>query len=45
MAATRRNMPMHKHRRYDLYGDAPHAAPAAAGEDGDDEATKGLGFG
>ena len=37
---------MHKHRRYDLYGDGPHAAPAAADDGGDDdEATKGLGFG
>jgi predicted amidohydrolase len=29
---TRENMPMHLHRRYDLYGDGPHSA--------DDDATK-----
>ena len=36
--ATRSNMPMHLHRRYDLYGDGPHgAAPAgAASPQGDD---------
>ena len=38
IATTRSNMPMHLHRRYDLYGDGPHgAAPAgAASQKGDD---------
>ena len=38
ISATRSNMPMHLHRRYDLYGDGPHgAAPAgAAPQKGDD---------
>ena len=34
--ATRSNMPMHLHRRYDLYGDGPHgAAPEGAAPQGD----------
>ena len=28
VASTRANMPMHEHRRYDLYGDGPHQAGA-----------------
>ena len=37
IAATRSNMPMHLHRRYDLYGDGPHgAAPEGAAAQGDE---------
>ena len=37
IATTRSNMPMHLHRRYDLYGDGPHGAAAegAAAPKGD----------
>lgn len=40
---TRDNMPMHAHRRYDLYGDGPHAA--APSEPGAEAKTDGLFFG
>ena len=39
---TRENMPMHHHRRYDLYGDGPHQREAEAAPAQD---TKGLFFG
>ena len=45
--STRDNMPMHAHRRYDVYGDAPHEAAGAArrgATDVDDERHKGLFF-
>lgn len=46
---TRDNMPMRAHRRYDIYGGAPHAATpdgteAGATSDADDEKHKGLFF-
>eukprot|EP00933_Yihiella_yeosuensis_P024335 TRINITY_DN18864_c0_g2_i1.p1 TRINITY_DN18864_c0_g2~~TRINITY_DN18864_c0_g2_i1.p1 ORF type:complete len:312 (-),score=64.22 TRINITY_DN18864_c0_g2_i1:258-1193(-) len=31
--STRDNMPMHKHRRYDIYGDGPHARDQAHEEE------------
>ena len=46
--SARDNMPMHAHRRYDVYGDAPHeaagAAPRRGATDVDDERHKGLFF-
>ena len=44
--STRRNMPMDRHRRYDIYGDGPHAAaPPPPPDEAETEAAKGLGFG
>jgi predicted amidohydrolase len=44
---TRENMPMHLHRRYDLYGDGPHAADESTKEEWEalEEKCKGLFFG
>lgn len=44
VASTRANMPMHAHRRYDIYGDPPHAK-AAAGEDDRPEGDDSMFFG
>ena len=49
--ATRANMPMHDHRRYDLYGDGPHEASKADSEEEasrrkeEERAKEGLFFG
>ena len=49
--ATRANMPMHDHRRYDLYGDGPHEASKADSEEAasrrkeEERAKEGLFFG
>ena len=40
--STRQNMPMHEHRRYDLYGDGPHQT---AKEGASAEGTEGMFFG
>jgi len=44
---TRGNMPMALHRRYDIYGDGPHAMeqPATGVNRPKEEETKGMGFG
>ena len=42
LRSTRQNMPMHEHRRYDLYGDGPHQT---AKEDAADKGTEGMFFG
>jgi len=45
LASTRRNMPMDRHRRYDIYGGGPHGAPLASeGGPGDADAAS-IGFG
>ena len=42
LRSTRQNMPMHEHRRYDLYGDGPHQT---AKEGASAEGTEGMFFG
>ena len=46
---TRANMPIHAHRRYDVYGDGPHAVPLdeerARERDAENARLDGMGFG
>lgn len=44
LASTRRNMPMDRHRRYDIYGGGPHGAPLGS-EGGPGDADASIGFG
>lgn len=43
--STRDNMPMHSHRRYDIYGDGPHQAAADRDAPKPTQDTEGLFFG
>jgi len=45
VARTRQNMPMKLHRRYDIYGDGPHALTTDGEEAAPSADTSNMGFG
>merc|ERR1711924_485418 len=44
IGSVRENMPMHMHRRYDLYGDGPHSADTTANDEQETQVAKKEGF-